>query len=64
MDRAWSACSSAVKEAVRQLVGVTPENNKKIASGVDRGGCCQGPASVYWQPPGSGGRSSNKKVVL
>lgn len=34
-----SACSSAVKEAVGQLVSVTPENTKKIASGVDRRGC-------------------------
>lgn len=25
----WSACSSAVKEAVGQLVSVTPENNGK-----------------------------------
>lgn len=45
-----SACSSAVKESVGQLVSVTPENNEKIASGVDRSerrGCSQGAGLVY-----------------
>lgn len=52
-----SGCSSAVKEAVGQLVSVTPENNEKIASGVDRSKrkrlLSRGRASVYWQPPDS-----------